>query len=48
LIIVMGVYPQPFLDRINPSAERQIAKVVSERAAVAEHAPVSNEFQEQN
>lgn len=27
LIVVMGVYPQPFLDRINPSVERFLARV---------------------
>ncbi|MHB1912674.1 MAG: Fe-S-binding domain-containing protein, partial [Acidimicrobiales bacterium] len=27
LIVVLGVYPRPFLDRINPSANRIIAHV---------------------
>ncbi len=25
-IVVMGVYPQPFLDRINPSVDRFVAR----------------------
>jgi NADH-quinone oxidoreductase subunit M len=27
LIVVMGVYPQPFLDRINPSVNRFVARM---------------------
>ncbi len=35
LIIVMGIYPQPFLDKINPAADRHIAALV-QVAAVAD------------
>lgn len=30
LIIVMGVYPQPFIDKIKPAADRQIASMTKE------------------
>ncbi|MBE0584293.1 MAG: NADH-quinone oxidoreductase subunit M, partial [Desulfofustis sp.] len=33
LIIVMGIYPQPFLDKINPAAGRQIATMATMSAA---------------
>jgi NADH-quinone oxidoreductase subunit M len=35
LAVVMGVYPQPFLDRIEPSVERMLAPVRPVAAAVA-------------
>jgi NADH-quinone oxidoreductase subunit M len=35
LIIVMGIYPQPFLDKINPAADRQIA-ALAQVVAVAD------------
>jgi NADH-quinone oxidoreductase subunit M len=30
LIVVLGVYPRPFLDRINPSADRVLAQVTAQ------------------
>lgn len=29
LIILMGIYPQPFINKIEPAAQQQIAKVYS-------------------
>ncbi|MBT8334504.1 MAG: hypothetical protein KJP19_08720, partial [Deltaproteobacteria bacterium] len=30
LIIVMGIYPQPFLNKIEPTAQQQLAAVASQ------------------
>ncbi|HEX5265819.1 MAG TPA: proton-conducting transporter membrane subunit, partial [Acidimicrobiales bacterium] len=30
LIVALGVYPRPFLDRINPSADRVVAQVTAQ------------------
>jgi NADH-quinone oxidoreductase subunit M len=40
LIVLMGVYPQPFLDRMKPSVDLMLKKVFAAQAtAVAVHRP---------
>jgi NADH-quinone oxidoreductase subunit M len=41
LIAVMGIYPQPFLDRIEPSVNRLIGRLEAGHSAVVGNPPVS-------
>ena len=38
MIVVMGVYPQPFLSRMEPSVDAFVSRV-QRRIAEEEHAP---------
>ena len=46
LIIIMGIYPQPFIDKIKPAAERQIASVASVMQ-VADNRMIQDRFKQE-
>ncbi|WP_136797002.1 MULTISPECIES: complex I subunit 4 family protein [Desulfosediminicola] len=49
LIIVMGIYPQPFLDKVAPAAKQQLAQVLTEQHQVADSAdPLMEQIEQKN
>ncbi|WP_136810203.1 complex I subunit 4 family protein [Desulfosediminicola flagellatus] len=49
LIIVMGIYPQPFLAKVTPAAQKQIASINTvQQALVDTNVPVLEQIQEKN
>jgi NADH-quinone oxidoreductase subunit M len=49
LIIVMGIYPQPFLDKVTPAVKQQIASVTAVKTQLADTTvPKPEHIQEKN
>jgi NADH:ubiquinone oxidoreductase subunit 4 (subunit M) len=41
LIVCMGIYPQPFLSRIQPAVEQTLKRMIPAPVAAAENLPAS-------
>jgi NADH-quinone oxidoreductase subunit M len=43
LIVCMGIYPKPFLSRMQPAVEQTLKRMIPAPAAAAETSPASGE-----